>query len=1216
MKKIIIPISTLFVTGLSYAQTLPSNSENYVYSKTYLSDPTTSSPKIAETIQYFDGLGRPKQVIDVKASPTGKDIVNHIEYDQFGRPAKDFLPIPQSGTQNGKIYPNPLGNGSSVYGAEKIYSEKIIENSPLSRIQQQIQAGNDWTGKPVTLEYSANAEGEVKKYTTATTWVNNASQSSLSLSGSFPAYQLYKNTVKDEDGNETIEFKNDEGLTFLTRKAVSATEYADTYYVYNEFDQLAFIIPPSASALGTLDQNALDNLCYQYRYDGRNHLVEKKIPGKGWEYFVYDKQGRLILSQDANLRTTANNFSQKGWLFNKYDQFGRVVYTGFFANTATRTAMQTVIQNMTVNAGNNETKSTTPFTLSGIDVYYTKNAFPMESMTILSVNYYDTYPVGTPTAPTQIIGQEVMKQAGQNTSSKSTRGLPTASYVKNIEDDSWTKNYSWYDTKARVIGTHSVNHLGGYTKTETELDFAGVPQKTNTYHLRKQDEIGVTVKERFVYDNQNRLKQHYHQVDEKPEELLTENTYNELSQMINKKVGNNLQSIDYAYNIRGWMTDINKNQMSLSDLGGKLFSYKIKYTQKEGITNPDTVLFSGKDVKPRYNGNIAEVDWRAVETLGVNPSSTPKRYGYAYDKLNRLTAGYYQNPNNPYSKENTESLTYDLNGNVTNLYRTSVLESGTNTATLIDRLNYTYNGNQVTNINDVSQNPTGYEGGGGAISYDLNGSMTAIPDKGISSIKYNYLNLPNNLSLNKNGNENLIINTKYRADGTKLTKENVTTITGFNGSVTTKKTTDYLDGFQYLKAENISGGGSTEMLLASSLSQRAMQPQAFSLTGPVVTDPTIDPPIGGGGVIVDVKTPDLQFFPTAEGFYDYTKNQYIYSYADQVGNVRVSFAKNSAGALEIVDANDYYPFGMNHLKTGTAFFGQSSFKNYKFANKELQEFGFYDFGNRLYMDDIVRWGVVDNKAEKYLSYSPYHYAGNNPISNFDIDGNEFTPEAWEWVNKLVADINKKQEKNNAEIAEYQAKINGGGKAGQIKRWERSIASLQETNTELETARGETAVLANSNQVYHIRADDSQSEKGVSISYTMFGFSSGRVIIGLSSNGGLELLSHELRHAYQFETGESGFVNEGLYIKKTQFLHDKTDEVDGYRRGSFFGGSTYGVNDLPENYKDLPTGPVSIKTDPQITRALSLPESQRDQALQRIANEGKAFRANGKTYYKK
>ena len=61
--------------------------------------------------------------------------------------------------------------------------------------------------------------------------------------------------------------------------------------------------------------------------------------------------------------------------------------------------------------------------------------------------------------------------------------------------------------------------------------------------------------------------------------------------------------------------------------------------------------------------------------------------------------------------------------------------------------------------------------------------MTSMPDKGINLIKYNYLNLPNQLQM-KAIFENVTINTKYSANGTKLRKENITVTSGFNGDKT------------------------------------------------------------------------------------------------------------------------------------------------------------------------------------------------------------------------------------------------------------------------------------------------------------------------------------------------------------------------------------------------------------------------------------------------
>ena len=969
MKKHILPLVLLFVAVNTYSQTVPSSTENYVYTKTYLSkpgDPIQKPP--LETIQYFDGLGRPKQVLNVKASPLGNDVVTKIEYDPFGRQTKDYLPVPQTGSSNGAIYGNPLANVTSTpYGTEKVYSEKVLEASPLDRIQQQVQVGNAWSGKPVTFGYETNTATEVKKFVTTTTWPNNASSSVLTQSGNYGAAQLYKNTVTDEDLNVSIEFKNGEGQTLLVRKN-DGTKDSDTYYVYNEYNQLAFVIQPEAAVKGTLTQADLDELCFQYRYDGRNRLVEKKLPGKGWEYMVYDKQDRLIFTQDANLAsaTASNPFGSPGWLFTKYDQFGRVVYTGFVASNDGRAAVQGVVDSSTTIISNNESRSGTAQNYNGINLYYTNDAFPSVITKLLSVNYYDTYPPDLASVPGSIQSQAVLPQTGNVT----TKSLPTASFVKNLEDDKWTKTYTFYDQKARPIGTWSYNHLGGYTKSESVLDFAGIPQKTMTYHKRRNADAELVVKEDFVYDNQNRLLEHYHEVVGKsPVVSLAKNTYNEIGQLTTKEVGRSasspLQTVDYTYNIRGWMTGINSADVAYNAAdqsyvlnNGKLFGYNIRYN------NPESPYLG----TPRYNGNIAEVDW-------ISRDVSLKRYGYKYDGLNRLLRGNYQDPGStlPESRINDEDISYDLNGNITHLYR-NARQGKYYTPVLIDALNYTYTGNKVTNITDATGNTSGYEGGGQLMTYDANGNTTAMPDKNISAIAYNFLNLPKQINQNAN-----VTSYYYRADGVKVKKKFVLT----NSSGTKIINTEYLDGFQYSTPNT----DPIRKVLenpddATMVASLAGEEEAFTKDDTRKVVAVVDP----GTQEVDNMI--LSFFPTSEGYYDYENYRYIYQYKDHLGNVRVSYVQNG-NDLQIMDRNDYYPFGMSFLKP----FGQSSVYdplaipyNYKYNGKELQETGMYDYGARIYMPDIGRWGVVDNYSENYFPISPYSYVANNPVKFIDING--------------------------------------------------------------------------------------------------------------------------------------------------------------------------------------------------------------------------------------
>jgi hypothetical protein len=943
----------LIVSGIAYAQ-IPTSNENYIQSIECLS---ADCIKQSAAVTYFDGLGRPKQVVDVKASPAAKDVVTHIEYDGFGRQVKDYLSVPQSNTLNGNIIPDPLANATNpaIYGSERIFAEKKLESSPLDRLLEQTKVGTDWVNKPIRYEYLANSANDIRAYSTTTGTANGITNSTVEVAenstgsenGYYKSGIIYKKKATDEDGNTIYEYTNGREQLLLIRRVLSASENADTYYVYNEYNNLAFIIPPKASdaiknlPAGTpVPDEILNTLCYQYRYDGKDRLMEKKLPNKGWEYFVYDKQDRLVLTQDANLKTTNNNFQSRGWIFTKYDESGRVVYTGFYPNSDSRQSVQTTVDNI---AGlNNESRITSPITLSGTNLYYRNLAFPSAGITLLTVNYYDTYPQEAPAIPTTILDQYVLHQATDANNDASTNGVLIASYVKNIENDGWTKTFTYYDTMGNVIATKSLNHLGGYTNKDLKLGYLGkTVEKNITYHKRLSIDTEKVVTETFEYDHQNRLLVHKHQIGNNPIEILVQNQYNELSQVKSKKVGGTdpaspLQIVENTYNIQGWLTKVNNPQ----NLGNKLFAYELKFN------NPVNTGLSS----PYYNGNIAEVDWIASGGNGL------KRYSYQYDAMGRLRSGIYSQPNASVPENNyyNEVLTYDLNGNVTTLKRNR--EAANIGAQLIDDLSYSYTGNRLDTVTEGSGNYFGYpDTSGSLITYDDNANMTSQTDKGMLEIKYNYLNLPDYVKFNQSvvrqdpsghGGITKYKNTVYlyRADGSKLKKVH----NYFSGRTLTDASTftEYFDGFQY----------------------------NAQTTGTVFGDPVMT----------------LQFVPTEEGYFDFVQNKYFYQYKDQIGNVRLAYYKDILGSAIVDRATDFYPFGLEFGGGGLNSFGSLS-PNYLYSFQEQEkqhDTGWSSFKWRNYDASYIRFFNVDPLAEKYAYQSPFNFSENKVTAHRELEGLE------------------------------------------------------------------------------------------------------------------------------------------------------------------------------------------------------------------------------------
>jgi RHS repeat-associated protein len=909
---------------------------------------TLTKVDITQNVTYFDGLGRATQTIAIGQGGNGEDIITPVEYDAFGRQPKEYLPYATSngGSSYPKIDPAAAINAAiTFYSSDKYgntsnpFSQKKFEPSPLNRVLKQAAPGASWAmdgGHEIKLDYQTNTDTEVKLYQATTTWNAGLGLYDINFSdnGNYEANQLYKtitydeNTVPDSKVG-TEEFKNKEGQVILKRTYESKTKH-DTYYVYDSYGNLTYVLPP----MFTNAAGQLEGLCYQYKYDNRNRLVEKKLPGKQWEFIVYDKLDRPVATGPAF--SPFKDDTTVGWLITKYDVFGRAIYTGWYnsvSDSYTRKSLQDTQNSATVLF---ETKQTSG-EIDGIAAFYT-NVVDPKNFKLLTVNYYDNYVFpNVPAIPTTIEGQNVLAN---------TKTLATGSWIRAVTTSSATLGETtaiFYDAKARPIRSALTNYLGVYTNIDSKLDaFSGQLQYTITKHKRTSSDTELMVKEEFTYSPQDRLLTHTHQINGGIIQLLAANTYDELGQLMSKNVGNTssfpLQKVDYTYNIRGWLTGINNDQTNnliLNTTEKDLFGFKINY---------NTVEQSTVAAKALYNGNIAETAW----ATGSDGSGIVRWYGYKYDQLNRLKDATYQTPKLTNNKNYFgENMDYDKNGNIIRLQRkfmAGVLSDPYDGD--MDNLSYFYdtNSNQLMKVTDASNEIQGFKDDSNGsndttddYAYDSNGNLTKDDNKAITLISYNHLNLPIKITFGTTGTIEYI----YNAAGQKL--EKIAT----QGTAVTS--TNYLGGYQYLKTN----------LETWSL-------QFFPTAEGYVKNTAVNS----------------------------TNNySYVFNYTDHLGNIRLSYSdadKNGTIATtEIVEESNYYPFGLKHKGYNSVVTSTNPAQKRLYNGKELQDelgLNWYDYQARNYDPALGRWMNIDPLAETSRRFSPYAYALNNPVYFIDPDG--------------------------------------------------------------------------------------------------------------------------------------------------------------------------------------------------------------------------------------
>lgn len=801
-----------------------------------LSDSGTLAAKllvdVKQTTQYVDGFGRVIQTVarqqSLVTAGTAFDLVSTVEYDGFGREAIKYLPFAANTTggnsslNDGLYKSNPLPQQAAFstlqYPGETIfYSRTNFEPSPLNRVTEAFAPGNNWAGTAGQPTESARRSVKKKYWTNTITdsvriWrvtdvVNN--WGTYSSSTVYNPGELYKEVNVDEHGKQVVEFKDKTGKVILKKVQLVATAdngngsgytgWLCTYYLYDDKGSLRCVVQPRGIELVSptwvlTDATILAEQCFRYEYDERRRMVRKKVPGAGEVYMVYDKWDRLVLAQDANLRTSNK------WIFTKYDQLNRPIMTGIYTNNSytTLVTMQGFLNTQNLARFETVTSSTAP-------VYSLNQSFPVVVLAdLLTLTFYDNY--GWTAAYNSVVSAskdnsfDAQFPAASNTTWPYPQALTQSNNTNGFITGTWDKAgiiaALYYDSKSRVVQTRSNNISTGIDILTSQYSFSGQVLQTVLRHQKLGNNPQThQVTTKMGYDDLGRILTVKKTINStingvafsKPEQLMVSQEYDALGQLKKKTLGSPvIDSLRYNYNIRGWLLGANRDYAK--DVhNNNYFGFDLGYDRTaNGLINNQSYSAA------QYNGNISGTVWKS------KGDGEKRKYDFSYDAANRIqTANFTQYTGSAFAVSTAidftmKGMSYDANGNILTMTQRGWKLGG---AATIDSLLYAYNdrSNLLKNVLDRSNDTTTKLGDFRSsklymtslsnnktiasidYTYDANGNLKSDLNKDIGNastdgITYNHLNLPDTVRIRNSGGEKGRIIYTYDNAGAKIKK--------------------------------------------------------------------------------------------------------------------------------------------------------------------------------------------------------------------------------------------------------------------------------------------------------------------------------------------------------------------------------------------------------------------------------------------------------------